>query len=186
MSGKMSHIGGQGSGGGDDRIDGLIETQRRSSAELAAKAASLQSHVDGLTSTLADHLSNHPAPATQEMPAPQVINHRQDVHHRYVEKISDEEQAKIEQALHIAQRAMEQADFALSQAVLSSQMYERTLDEKQQQISDLQRDVATNAARHSNDIGATQEQFKQLLNRAYWCFGLACGVAIVLGIYSAL
>lgn len=192
-SGGMSHIGSQGSNGSDGRVDGLIENHHKRHKETAAsiketatKIAALQTKIDGFTATLTDHLSNHPAPATQEMPAPQVVNHRQDVHHRYIEKISDEEQARIEQALHTAQRAMEQADYAIGQSVLSSQMYERTLDEKQSQISDLQRDVATNAARHSNDLGLIREQFKQQLNLAYICFGAGLGVALVIGLYNLI
>lgn len=186
MSG-MSHIGGAGNGGGaDSRVDGLIEAHRKAHKSVRDDLRELKAGLDSFAATVTDHLSNHPAPATQEMPAPQVLTHHQDVHHTYIEKISDEEQARIEQALNTAQRAMEQADYAIGQAVMAAQMYERSLEEKSAQIASLELDVSLNAARHSNDLGTTQAMFKAHLNRAYWCFGFGLGVALVLGVYNAL
>lgn len=117
---------------------------------------------------------------------PAVVNHITDHHHTYIERISDEEQVRIENAMHLSQRAAQTSDSAWSIA----EECQLRLEEIEDQMDILAAESTMERARYSNDLSRVQEEFSKQLTRVCWAFGVTIstvtGVAIIVWLCNTL
>lgn len=200
MSGGMSHIGSGGSGGGSDlRVDGIIDQQKVVHDEvkaLSSRQLEIKAKLDAFAATVTDHLSNHPAPATQEMPSPEVINHRSDVHHTYKEALSTDDRADILDAIKTAEQAALWAKSALDSVANLDEVAStglKAIKEELLIICEILEDIEDEytVREHHMDkelesLKQSQARLKKWLNRCCIIGALMVGALIVQWIYNAL